>query len=128
MTELAKAYVQIIPTTKDIGSNLSSELSGELNAAGQSGGKSFASGFGGAAKGAVTAIAGVTAATTALSTAVVKSASDTAAYGDNIDKMSQKMGMSGVGRGHAALRYEHGDYENLHEDAGQRCRERKQGI
>ena len=94
MTELAKAYVQIVPTTQNIGSNIAGALGGELENAGKSGGKSFASGFGSAAKGAITAITGVTAATTALGAAVVKSAGDTAAYGDNIDKMSQKMGMS----------------------------------
>lgn len=40
---------------------------------------------------AVTAVAN---ATVAMGSAVVKSAGETAAYGDNIDKMSQKMGMS----------------------------------
>lgn len=94
MSEIAKAYVQIIPTTKDMGSSLASALDGELGSAGEKGGKTWSSAFGGAAKGAVTAVTAVTAATTAMGAAVVKSASDTAAYGDNIDKMSQKMGMS----------------------------------
>jgi len=94
MSEIAKAYVQIIPTTKDMGSNLASALDGELGSAGEKGGKTWSASFGGAAKGAVTAVTAVTAATAAMGAAVVKSASDTAAYGDNIDKMSQKMGMS----------------------------------
>ena len=94
MSEIAKAYVQIIPTTKDMGSNLSSALDGELGSAGEKGGKTWSASFGGAAKGAVTAVTAVTAATAAMGAAVVKSASDTAAYGDNIDKMSQKMGMT----------------------------------
>lgn len=94
MSEIAKAYVQIIPTTKDMGSNLASALDGELGSAGEKGGKTWSASFGGAAKGAVTAVTAVRAATAAMGAAVVKSASDTAAYGDNIDKMSQKMGMS----------------------------------
>ena len=94
MSEIAKAYVQIVPTTKDMGSNLTSALDGELGSAGEKGGKTWASAFGGAAKGAVTAVTAVTGATVAMGTAVVKSASATAQYGDNIDKMSQKMGMT----------------------------------
>lgn len=94
MSEIAKAYVQIIPTTKDMGSNLSSALDGELGSAGEKGGKTWSAAFGGAAKGAVTAVTAVTGATVAMGTAVVKSASATAQYGDNIDKMSQKMGMT----------------------------------
>lgn len=45
-------------------------------------------------KGIAGAAAAVTGATAAISTAFVKSAGDVASYGDNIDKMSQKMGMS----------------------------------
>lgn len=40
------------------------------------------------------ALEAVTAATTGLTTALVKGTSDVASYGDNIDKMSQKMGLS----------------------------------
>lgn len=94
MSEIAKAYVQIVPTTKDMGSNLTSALDGELGSAGEKGGKTWSAAFGGAAKGAVTAVTAVTGATVAMGTAVVKSASATAQYGDNIDKMSQKMGMT----------------------------------
>lgn len=94
MSEIAKAYVQVIPTTKDMGSNLSSALDGELNSAGEKGGKTWSAAFGGAARGAVTAVTAVTGATAAMGAAVVKSASATAQYGDNIDKMSQKMGMT----------------------------------
>ena len=94
MSEIAKAYVQIIPTTKDMGSNLSSALDGELGSAGEKGGKTWSAAFGGAARGAVTAVTAVTGATAAMGAAVVKSASATAQYGDNIDKLSQKMGMT----------------------------------
>lgn len=51
-------------------------------------------GLGTAAKIGGAAIAAVGAAGAALTTAVVKGASEMAAYGDNIDKMSQKLGIS----------------------------------
>ena len=56
MTEIAKAYVQIVPTTKDIGSNLRSELGGKLDTAGEEAGSSWASKFASAAKTAIAAL------------------------------------------------------------------------
>lgn len=56
MTEIAKAYVQIVPSTKDIGSNLRSALGGELDSAGTSAGESWGSKFASAAKKALAAI------------------------------------------------------------------------
>lgn len=56
MTEIAKAYVQIVPTTKDIGSNLRSAMGGELDSAGESAGKSWGEKFASAAKTAIAAI------------------------------------------------------------------------
>ena len=50
--------------------------------------------LGTAAKVGAAAVTAVTTATIAMGSAVVKSAGETAAYGDSIDKMSQKMGMS----------------------------------
>lgn len=69
---------------------------------GLGGAQEKASSFGGkigqtlgtAGKVAAAGIAAVTTATVEMGTAVVKSAGETAAYGDNIDKMSQKMGLS----------------------------------
>lgn len=55
---------------------------------------SFGEKLGQASKIAGAGIAAVGTATIAMSTALVKGASETAAYGDNIDKMSQKMGIS----------------------------------
>jgi len=57
-------------------------------------GSSLKSGLANAGKIAVGAVTAVTAATTAAGAAFWSGASDLAAYGDNIDKMSQKMGMS----------------------------------
>lgn len=50
--------------------------------------------FGAVGKAAAVGVAAVGAATTAAGAALVKNAGEVAAYGDNIDKMSQKMGIS----------------------------------
>ena len=67
MSNLATAYVQIIPTMKGVKNSLENMMDGAAGSAGTSGGKSFASSFGTAAKGALSfagkaALAGVTAA------------------------------------------------------------------
>lgn len=89
--ELGKAYVQIIPSAEGISGSISSVLDPEATSAGKSAGLNIAGGIGSAIKGATTVIAASTAAVTG---AVVKGTSDLAAYGDNIDKMSQKMGLT----------------------------------
>ena len=68
-------------------------LSGAQEKAGSFGGK-IGQALGTAGKVGAAAVAAVTTATVAMGTAAVKSAGETAAYGDNIDKMSQKLGMS----------------------------------
>lgn len=60
----------------------------------QSFGDRLKGGLGTAAKIGAGAIAGVAAGATALTAAVIKGAGETSAYGDRIDKMSQKMGLS----------------------------------
>lgn len=60
----------------------------------QSFGSKLKSGLGTAAKVGGIAIGAVATATAAVGTAMVKGAGDVASYGDNIDKMSQKMGIS----------------------------------
>lgn len=57
-------------------------------------GSKLKSGLKTAGKVGAAAVTAVTVATTALSTALVKGVGGVAEYGDNIDKMSQKMGMS----------------------------------
>lgn len=94
MPELAKAYVQIIPTTEGIQGQLTEALGGEADAAGKSAGGKFGSAFGGVAKTGLAAVGALAAGTIAAFGAMVKGAADVAAYGDNIDKMSQKMGLS----------------------------------
>lgn len=57
-------------------------------------GKRLKSGLGTAAKVGGVAIGTIAAGTAALATSMVKGAGEVASYGDNIDKMSQKMGIS----------------------------------
>lgn len=91
MSELGKAYVQIVPSAQGISGSISSVLDPEAISAGKSAGTNIAGGIGSALKGAASVVAiGATAVTGAL----IKGTSDLAAYGDNIDKMSQKMGLS----------------------------------
>ena len=96
--ELAKAYVQIIPTTKGIKGELGSILGNEADAAGKSAGGKFSSAFGGVMKtvGAATAASMAAVATGVIggTKALIEGAKATAEYGDNVDKMSQKMGLS----------------------------------
>lgn len=101
MSEIATAYVQIEPTFNGVGAKIQSEMGG----AGESGGKSFGSGFakvlsgaGGAVATAGKVMAGAVAAggtaLAGLGTSFVSATGNIAAYGDNIDKMAQKMGLS----------------------------------
>lgn len=89
--ELGKAYVQIVPSAQGIGGSISSVLAPEATSAGQQAGTNIAGGISTALKGAAGIVAAGTAAMTG---AIVKGTSDVASYGDNIDKMSQKMGLS----------------------------------
>lgn len=66
----------------------------DASEAGQSLGNKLASALGTGAKVAGAAVAAVGTAAVAAGSAMVKAAGETAAYGDNIDKMSQKMGLS----------------------------------
>ena len=73
MPELAKAYVQIIPSAEGIKGNLTKIMDGEADSAGKSAGSKFGSAFGSVAKaGLAAAGAGLAAA----SAAVVKVAKD----------------------------------------------------
>lgn len=91
---IATAYVQIIPSTEGIKGNLESALSGEATSAGQSAGSKFGSAFGTATKVGLGAVTALGTAAAGAGTALYKTASAVAEAGDNIDKMSQKMGVS----------------------------------
>ena len=94
-------YFQLAPSAKGV----SEEMSAILSDAGKDAGGSIASGLSGALTGvagfAGAALAGVTAAVGTLTGAIVESGEAlldatvaAAEYGDNVDKMSQKMGIS----------------------------------
>lgn len=93
-TELAKAYVQVIPSAEGISGSLSNILGGEATAAGKSAGGKFSSAMGGVLKTGAAAIAGVGTAAIGAGTALTGAAAGVASYGDHIDKMSQKMGLT----------------------------------
>lgn len=97
-TELAKAYVQIVPSADGITDSLSSVLDPEAERAGQSAGAKLSGGFSGgiasAAQIGIGAIGAIAAASTAATGALVSGVGSVAEYGDNIDKMAQKMGIS----------------------------------
>lgn len=92
--DIAKAYVQIIPSADGISGKLSDIMDGEADKAGKSAGGKFSGALGKVLKTGGAIVGAFTGATTALGGALVKGAGDVAAYGDSIDKMSQKMGLS----------------------------------
>lgn len=97
MADIAKAYVQIIPSAEGIKGSLTDMLGGEATSAGTKAGGAFAGGMSKAltaAKIGAGAVAATGMAVTAATGALVKGAAGVAQYGDNIDKMSQKMGIS----------------------------------
>lgn len=94
MPELGKAYVQIVPSAEGISGSIESALAPEAQSAGTKIGSSLGGSIGTAIKGSAALITG---AAVGITGAVVKGSSDLAAYGDNIDKMSQKMGISAQG-------------------------------
>lgn len=93
-TEIAKAYVQIIPSTEGMKGEIEKSLGGEAENAGKSAGSKFSGAFGNTAKLAGVALGAVTAATGATVAVMSSAISSTAAYGDEIDKASQKLGVS----------------------------------
>lgn len=90
-TELAKAYVQIVPSMEGMQNAIQTELSGPAEKAGKSSGGKFASAM---AKGLAAGAVAVGTAAVALVKGVVDGAKSVAAYGDEIDKTSQKLGFS----------------------------------
>ena len=100
--EVARAVVTIVPSLEGSQQSITKQLTPAADSAGESAGKSsgskFASKFSSAlssgAKVMATAVTASVASVTALSASLYSAAQATAAYGDNIDKMSQKMGLS----------------------------------
>jgi hypothetical protein len=95
MADIGQAYVQIIPKAEGISGQITNVLSGEAGDAGTKVGGLFTKGFGGKlAKGAAIAGTALAAGLAVGGHALKQGIKDTAAYGDNVDKMSQKIGFS----------------------------------
>lgn len=94
MAEIGTAYVKIEPTAQGISGSISNLLDGEASSAGKSAGGKFSSAMGGVLKTGAAAIAGLGTAAIGAGSALTSAASGVASYGDNIDKMSQKMNMT----------------------------------
>lgn len=93
--ELATAYVQIVPSAEGIKGKISAALGDEADVAGkEAGGKAGKSLVDSLKKGILGGAAALGAATTALVSGLINGAKETANYGDEIDKMSQKIGIS----------------------------------
>lgn len=100
--EVARAFVTIVPSLQGSQATISKELGAVTEPAAKEAGEKSGKNFGESlAKGLKTtgaviagAMAAATAGAVAAGKAFVDSAKNVAAYGDNIDKMSQKMGIS----------------------------------
>lgn len=94
-TELAQAYVQIVPSAEGIKGKIGEALGDEPEKAGKEAGEKAGHSFGASlAKGIAAVAATVTAAAVGLVKGVIDGAKETAALGDAIDKTSQKLGLS----------------------------------
>ena len=98
-TEVARAVVTIVPTMEGAQQEITKQLtsaasSSAVSDAGNKAGSSFASGLGKGLAVAGAATAAITDTAVKSAEAFVSAAGEVASYGDNIDKMSQKMGFS----------------------------------
>lgn len=89
--DIAKAYVQIIPSADGIQGKLTEMMGGEAEKAGKSSGGKLGKALG---KGFIGATAALATGTAAMTAGFVAASGQVAEFGDHIDKMSQKMGIS----------------------------------
>ena len=116
--EVAKAYVTIVPSLEGSQKTIATEMGASVEPAaketGEKSGKKLGEGLAKGLKATAAvigaAMAAATAAAVATGKAFINSAKEVAAYGDNIDKMSQKMGIS-------AKAYQEWDYILKHSGA-----------
>ena len=100
--EVAKAYITIVPSMQGAQESISTELGAitgsAAQSAGESGGSALSSGLATGLKASAAVIASAvvaaTAAAVASAKAFVSAAADVAAYGDEVDKTSQRLGVS----------------------------------
>ena len=94
MADIGTAYVKIEPSASGISGSISKVLDGEATSAGKSAGGKFSSAMGGFLKTGAAALAGLGTAAVGFGASLTNQAASVASYGDNIDKMSQKMNMT----------------------------------
>lgn len=98
MPNLGKAYVQIVPSAEGISGSIENLLGEEASNAGISAGNLFSNGFegglGSIASIAADVVGGVVDAIGEVASTMANEISGIASYGDSIDKLSQKMGIS----------------------------------
>ena len=95
MPEVAQATITVTPILDGAQQSITEQLSGAAGEAGELAGKESGSKFSGSlAKGLAAGTAAVTGAVVGVGAALVGAAGKTAAYGDEIDKTSQKLGVS----------------------------------
>ena len=96
--EVARAYVTIIPSLEGSQKTISQELGAASDSAGKDAGNKAGSGFGNAFSSAIKGTAAIAStaigAAVSATTALVKGTANMAAYGDEIEKTSQKVGLS----------------------------------
>ena len=100
--EVAKAFVTIVPSMEGSQAEITKELTGVTNEAAASAGKesgdtfgaNLATGIKAASATIAAAVTAATAAAVAVGKEFIEAANDVAAYGDEVDKTSQKMGMT----------------------------------
>lgn len=93
MSEIAKAYVQIVPSADGVSESIQKAL-GDGESVGKSFGSKISNGVGNALKVGAASVAAVSAAAVGAGKAIFDMASNTAQMGDAIDKSSQKIGIS----------------------------------
>lgn len=95
---IGKAYVQIVPSADGITEKMNTLFGGKGDEVGKSVGSEFGSGMLNAITGfgskITSLMSGLASEITGMAMSAFSSLSDVAAYGDDIDKMSQKMGLS----------------------------------
>lgn len=94
MADIGTAYVRIEPTAQGISGKIEKELGGVGASAGTSFNKGFGSVLGGVGKATLGIAAAGAAGLATLGAGVVSASKDVAAFGDEIDKESQKLGIS----------------------------------
>lgn len=95
MAELGTYYIDIVPSTKGLGGKIEKAMGDEAESSGKKSGLGFVKNFGSAiSEGASGLMSSFGSAISNLTSQFLSGAKEVTAYGDNVDKMSQKIGIS----------------------------------